>query len=92
MNAMDDSTDRFLQQAKPDLERQLAPSARLDAMAADVTETGASIRARVVVGDDRVILTGSGASLADAYEALIDSAPREVLASPDGEASEDLGR
>ena len=55
-------------------------------MAADVTETGVSIRARVLVGEERVILTGSGASLADAYEALIDSAPREVLASPDVEA------
>ena len=92
MSPMDASTDRFLQVARPDLERQLAPSARLDAMAADVTETGVSIRARVLVGEERVILTGSGASLADAYEALIDSAPREVLASPGRQVSEDSGR
>jgi hypothetical protein len=82
---MDASTDQFLQRAKSDLERQLAPSAQLDKMAADVRETGVSIRARVLVGDERVILTGSGASLADAYEALIEAAPPEVLASPDGD-------
>ena len=80
MSAMDASTDRFLERAKSDLERQLAPSARLDAMTADVTETGASIRARVIVGDQRVVLTGSGASLTDAYEDLIEKAPPEVLA------------
>jgi hypothetical protein len=49
-------------------------------MTADVTETGASIRARVIVGDQRVALTGSGASLTDAYEDLIEKAPPEVLA------------
>ena len=80
MSAMDASTDRFLERAKSDLERQLAPAARLDAMTADVTETGVSIRARVIVGDQRVVLTGSGASLSNAYEDLIEKAPPEVLA------------
>jgi hypothetical protein len=74
------STDEFLESAKADLERKLAAGARLDAMVADVLETGVSIRARVIVGDQRRILTGSGASLADAYEALIESAPPSVLA------------
>ena len=64
MSGMDASTDRFLERAKTDLERQLAPAARLDAMTADVTETGVSIRARVIVGDQRMVLTGSSASLA----------------------------
>jgi hypothetical protein len=80
MSAMDASTDRFLERARSDLERQLAPSVRLDAMTADVTETGVSVRARVIVGDQRVVLTGSGASLTDAYEDLIEKAPPEVLA------------
>jgi hypothetical protein len=80
MSAMDSSTDQFLERAKSDLERHLAPSARLDAMTADVTETGASIRARVIVGDEHVTLTGSSASLASAYEHLIENAPPDVLA------------
>ena len=80
MSGMDASTDQFLERAKADLERQLAPSARLDAMTADVTETGVSIRARVIVGDERMTLTGSSASLKDAYEHLLENAPPEVLA------------
>lgn len=80
MSEMDASTESFLQAARADLERQLAPSVQLNKMAADVRETGVSIRARVIVGDEPVILTGSGASLADAYEALIEAAPPSVLA------------
>jgi hypothetical protein len=77
----DTSNDDFMRQARSDLERQLATSAKLDAMAVDATETGVSIRARVIVGDERLTLTGSGASRTDAYAALLESAPPEILAS-----------
>jgi hypothetical protein len=83
------STDEFLESAKADLERQLAAGARLDAMVADVLETGVSIRARVIVEDQRLILTGSGATLADAYEALVESAPLSVLAGANPPSLED---
>ena len=80
----DTANDDFMRQARSDLERQLAASAKLDAMAVDATETGVSIRARVIVGDERLTLTGSGASRTDAYAALLESAPPDILASERG--------
>jgi hypothetical protein len=80
---MDASVEAFLETAKSDLQRQLATSARLEAMTADVLETGMTIRAKVAVAGERIVLSGSGASLIEAYSALIDAAPAGVLASAD---------
>jgi hypothetical protein len=89
MNGMDSSTDGFLRSARADLQRQLATSARLDAMTADVLETGVAIRARVTVAGERLVLTGSGASLIEAYSDLIEAAPPAVLASAYRQVLED---
>jgi hypothetical protein len=78
---MDASVEAFLETAKADLQRQLATSARLEAMTADVLETGMTIRAKVAVAGERIILSGSGASLIEAYSALIEAAPHAVLLS-----------
>ena len=78
---MDASVEAFLETAKADLQRQLATSAQLEAMTADVLETGMTIRAKVAVAGERLVLSGSGASLIEAYSALIEAAPPAVLGS-----------
>jgi hypothetical protein len=78
---IDAATEAFLRSARSDLQRQLATSARLDALTADVNETGLALRAEVTVAHERLILTGTGESLVEAYAALIREAPPSVLAS-----------